>query len=342
VAEIQASATSMDPTGAVCLISDEGWRIREGSVSVLRQRIDVRMERAMNVIEGIGQRLAVPHGRFVELPGRGRTFVRELVGPPGAPAIVLLHGWSATAALNWTPSFAPLARSFHVIAIDHRGHGRGIRAPASFQLEDCADDVAALLAAMGIERCIAVGYSMGGAIAQLLCRRHPGTVAGLVLCATGATFHGSNRERVLSAMATGGSLVAGLPPMRRAINTASGVLRGYRRVLRSNREEAAGHDWARIAEAGREICRFDSRPWLSALSVPTAVLATSADDIVPHQRQIDLARTIADATLRIIPGGHTVCTTSPERFVPALVAACSEVAGRAATLSARLLADHAA
>ena len=301
------------------------------------------MERAMSVIDGIGQRLAVPQGRFVELPGRGRTFVRELIGPPGAPVVILLHGWSATAALNWTPSFAPLATRFHVIAIDHRGHGRGIRATTPFQLEDCADDVAALLEELRIEQCIAVGYSMGGAIAQLLCRRHPRTVAGLVLCATGATFHGTGRERVLAAMATGGSLVVGLAPMRRAIITATGVLRGYRRVVGHDRDEAAGHDWTRIAEAGRETCRVDSRPWLSRLSVPTAVLATSADDIVPHQRQIDLARTIAEATLRIVPGGHTVCTTSPERFVPALVAACTEVAARAATRrDPQLLTDHAA
>ena len=80
----------------------------------------------MNVFEGVGQALAVPQGRFVELPGRGRTFVRELAGPQGAPVVVLLHGWSATAALNWSLSFFPLATRFRVIAIDHRGHGRRI------------------------------------------------------------------------------------------------------------------------------------------------------------------------------------------------------------------------
>jgi len=296
----------------------------------------------MDVIKGIGQCLAVPQGRFVELPGRGRTYVRELVGPQGAPVVMLLHGWSATATLNWSLSLLPLATRFRVIAIDHRGHGRGLRATTPFQLEDCADDVAALLAELRIERCIAVGYSMGGAIAQLLCRRHPQTVDGLVLCATGATFHGTNRERLLAAAATGGSLVAGFAPIRRAIITATSVLRGCRRVAGRGREHPAGHDWTQIAEAGREICRFDSRPWLSALSVPTAVLATSADDVVPHHRQIDLANAIPHATLRIVPGGHTVCTTAPERFVPALVAACTEVASQAAARIDRTLAHHAA
>ena len=162
----------------------------------------------------------LPAGRFVELPERGRTFVRECGEPEGAPVVVLLHGWTATAALNWYPSFAPLANNFRVIALDHRGHGRGLRSRASFRLEDCADDVAALLGAVGVERCIAVGYSMGGSIAQLLWQRHPNVVDGLVLCATVATFHGTPREVLLSTMATAGasSLAAPHPAARTRVN----------------------------------------------------------------------------------------------------------------------------
>src|SRR5436305_3314555 len=94
----------------------------------------------------------VPQGGTVELPGRGRTFVRELAGPPGAPTVVLLHGLAATADLNWLPSYRPLARQFHVVALDHRGHGRGIRSARPFRLQDCADDVSALADVLGIDR----------------------------------------------------------------------------------------------------------------------------------------------------------------------------------------------
>src|SRR5512144_2530000 len=87
----------------------------------------------------------LPPGRHVELTGRGTTFVRELAGPPGAPTLVLLHGWTATADLNWFTCFAELGRRFRVLSMDHRGHGRGIRSRRVFRLEDCADDVAALL-----------------------------------------------------------------------------------------------------------------------------------------------------------------------------------------------------
>ena len=62
------------------------------------------------------------------------------------------------------------------------------------------------------------------------------------------------------------------------------MLRGLRAAhLPRCSAELLGHDWTKIAEAGREICRFDSRPWLHELSsVPTAVIATTADDIVQH------------------------------------------------------------
>ena len=115
----------------------------------------------------------LPPGRWVELPGRGTTFVRDLPGPPGAPTVVLLHGLLATADLNWSGCYAALGEHFRVIALDHRGHGRGIRSHGRFRLEDCADDAVALADVLGLHTFIAVGYSMGGPIAQLLWHRHP-------------------------------------------------------------------------------------------------------------------------------------------------------------------------
>ena len=53
----------------------------------------------------------LPPGRIVELPGRGTTFVREADGPAGAPTVVLLHGWSVDADLNWFACYGPLGRA---------------------------------------------------------------------------------------------------------------------------------------------------------------------------------------------------------------------------------------
>jgi pimeloyl-ACP methyl ester carboxylesterase len=54
----------------------------------------------------------VPPGRFVDLPGRGTTFIREAPGPVGAPTVVLLHGLGATGGLNWLWCFEPLSSRY--------------------------------------------------------------------------------------------------------------------------------------------------------------------------------------------------------------------------------------
>src|SRR4029079_9382033 len=140
------------------------------------------MDAEETVAAGPRSQPIVPQGRRVALPGRGTTFIRELPGPPGAPTVLLLHGLMATGGLNWLQTFEPLSQHFRVVAVDHRGQGRGIRSWRRFRLADCADDAAALLEVLGIDEAIAVGYSMGGPIASLLWRRHPDRVAGLVLC----------------------------------------------------------------------------------------------------------------------------------------------------------------
>src|SRR3954452_13430839 len=90
--------------------------------------------------------------RRVELRGRGVTQIWECPGPPGAETIILLHGVTFTAELNWGRVLGPLGQHFRVVAMDLRGHGNGIRATSQYRLEDCADDVAALAARLGIKR----------------------------------------------------------------------------------------------------------------------------------------------------------------------------------------------
>jgi 3-oxoadipate enol-lactonase len=244
---------------------------------------------------------------------------------------MLLHGWSATADLNWHHCFGPLAEQFHVLAIDHRGHGRGLRHSAPFRLEDCADDVAALAAQLGIERLIAVGYSMGGPIAQLLWQRHRWLVDGLVLCATSAAFGSSPRVRALFRVAAGLSAPGAADA---ASSLASSAVRavsrwnGRRGEVPWGVEQLAQHDWKQVIEAGHQIGRYDARAWIGSVSVPTAVVATTYDEVVPARDQIALAQEIPSATLRILPSGHHGCVTEPDKFVPALVDACREVADR--------------
>lgn len=278
----------------------------------------------------------LPPGRCLVLPGRGRTFVREAAGPPGAPTVLLLHGWTVTADLNWFTAYEALSERFRVVALDHRGHGRGIRSRRPFRLEDCADDAAALAQVLGIDRLIPVGYSMGGPVAQLMWRRHRSLVAGLVLCATGRSFSGLDLgSRIYFSSLLGLSLAARVTPapLRRELSS-----RVIRRRLAGGPLAAWGlsemqrNDTTAILEAGWAIGRFRSHDWIGEVDVPTAVVVTARDEVVGPRRQLRLAEAIPGAAVVNVDGDHGSCVTDPGRFVPGLLEACTGVAERAGLL----------
>jgi pimeloyl-ACP methyl ester carboxylesterase len=273
----------------------------------------------------------LPRGRRIELPGRGATFVREVAGPPGAPTVVLLHGLAATAALNWFPVYGPLGREYHVIGIDHRGHGRGVRDGTRFRLIDAADDVAALADVLGIDQFIPIGYSMGGPIAQLLWQRHRSRVEGLVLCATSRNFRGHPRDQMM---------YAGLPlaTMLLRLPGASAVWRNGERLLGERfsgppfehwaQRELRRHDVPSIVAAAGEIGRFTSHRWIGDIDVPTSVLVHTRDQLVPARRQRKLAASIPGAEVFFVDGDHFVIARDPTKFVPVLLEATESVVRR--------------
>jgi pimeloyl-ACP methyl ester carboxylesterase len=134
-----------------------------------------------------------------------------------------LHGLGATGALNWATCFEPLAARGEVIAVDHRGHGRGPRVGNRFRLADCADDAAAVLRTLGARPAIVVGYSMGGPIAQLLALRHPELVVGLVLSATARDFRGAPADRLRFAAISAVAAVARIGPAALARKLAAAL-----------------------------------------------------------------------------------------------------------------------
>lgn len=272
----------------------------------------------------------LPAGRTVELPGRGTTFVRELPGPPGAPTLLLLHGWTVTADLNWFTAYRTLGERFRVVALDHRGHGRGIRGDGPFTLEGCADDAAALCDVLGLDRCVVVGYSMGGTVAQLVWHRHRPLVEALVLCSTGAHFADTRNEQLNFMGLTGLAALVRLTPERARQWMGEQYLSRKGRAFEAwAMEELARHDLAAILEAGREIGRFASDEWLSTIDVPTAVIVTMADQVVPVRRQLRLFEGIPTAVAYRVDGQHDAVVSNSEAYLPLLLKALDDVVGRA-------------
>jgi 3-oxoadipate enol-lactonase len=280
--------------------------------------------------------LPIPLGRRIELPGRGTTFIREVPGPPGAPTIVLLHGWIASAGTNWYRVFEPAGEHFHVVAPDLRGHGRGLRSRRRFRLSDCADDVAATLDVLGVESAVVVGYSMGGPVAQLMWKRHRSKVDGLVLCATSHSFVPGIRERLiftsLMAAAAGTTRMGGLMtawPTSLARQWIPISTRGRPDTLqRWAAAEMRRHDLRMVMEAGHAIGHYDARKWIGTIDCPTAVLVTAKDRALVPAQQAKLAFSIPGAAVHRVEDGHVACAGIG--FAEPFVRACLDVAGRAA------------
>ena len=202
-------------------------------------------------------------------------------------------------------------------------------------MEDCADDIAVLARVLGVERVTVVGYSMGGLVAQLLWRRHPRLVDGLVLCSTARNFRGSPQEHLMAMALPMVALVTSvtLPLSWLGGHVLGASMLGYVR-------DGAAREWAR-AEMSRTrlptaiaavaaVSEFTSHDWVGRVDVPAAVVITVDDRLVPVSRQRRLARAIPGAMVYEIAGGHGVFLDAPARFAAAVCAACTAVTAAAA------------
>jgi 3-oxoadipate enol-lactonase len=277
-----------------------------------------------------------PPARTVVVPDRGEFFIRDTGGD--GPAVLMLHGWIGSADLNFGSLYEDVADAgYRVIAIDHRGHGRGLRALVPFRLSDCAADAAAVIRILGLAPAIVYGYSMGGAIAQLVARDHPDIVAGLILSGTAQHWQDEELRRAWKAMPFVGFGLAVAPGRgwRVALKRAGMTTGPGAAWLHS---EMTRHSAKDIAEAGRELGRFDSRPWLRPQSFPTSVVLTTADDAVAPAKQRELVAALEaevfEAAVRHLDVGALASERAAERYNPALLSALQYV--RAADTSGSL------
>lgn len=289
----------------------------------------MRLARAAGTLRAVTEKEQQGETLFLSLNGRGRIRVVEHKGPEGAPTLMLLHGLGATGPLNWFSAFSDLSKRYRVVAVDHRGHGQGIRT-RRFRLQDCADDAVAVADALGIHRFIAVGYSMGGPIAKLCWSQHPERVLGLVLCATAKHFT-PQYPVLMRAVLPGAVIGARMAPKLVLEQIIEGMVRDIPspKVRDYVRQEMSGSDPAVLAQATRAILRFSSRDWVSTIAVPTAVVVMTRDKIVPTRRQYALAAAVPGAKQFEVDGDHYACARKETNFVPALVAACDHVSASA-------------
>ncbi len=215
-----------------------------------------------------------------------------------------------------------------LIAPDLRGFGDSADAPAAETIDAHADDLAALLDALGIERAVVVGLSMGGYIALAMAERHRHRLAGLVLADTRAGADDAKaregRAQAISAIEKGGAaaVLDGLAAKLFAPSTLIGV----RESVEARMQGVPGPTLVASLAAMRD--RPDRTGLLPSLAgLPTLVLVGSDDVITPPEEARAMAAAIPGAELVEVEGaGHLAPVERPATVNEALQAFLDRVA----------------
>jgi pimeloyl-ACP methyl ester carboxylesterase len=217
----------------------------------------------------------------------GTRIAYHLHGPEGAPELVLLHGMGAASdASSWATVTGDLARDHRLVVPDLRGHGNSGR-PGTYTLAEMADDVAALLDRIGVDRATVVGHSLGGLVAITLTLARPDLVEALVV-------EDSPPPRP-----------PGRPPVDVSPPPRPGGPVSYDDEVRP----------AILRELDRRDPSWARR--LGEIAVPTLVVGGARSDI-DQDALTRMAQRFAAGRMETIDAGHTIHGEAPEQFLALL------------------------
>jgi len=244
---------------------------------------------------------------------RGTTLHYQRSGR--GPDLLLLHAFPL-AGFMWSE----LARTLEDIATcvcpDLRGFGATPPGQGPLTMDEIADDAAALLDLLGIEKAIVSGCSMGGYAALAFARRYPARLLGLCLQDTRAgadTAEGRVGRGTLAAKAlTEGAAVVADAFLPRLLGASTAATRPELRAALRERIVATSAEGLANGLLGLGL-RQDSTPTLDTLRVPTLVLCGEEDVVTPPAESEALHRGIAGSRLVLIPrAGHLAALEQPE------------------------------
>jgi 3-oxoadipate enol-lactonase/4-carboxymuconolactone decarboxylase len=251
---------------------------------------------------------------FIDVRGIATHLAVE--GPPGAPAILLVHSLGSSLRL-WDAQAEALARGHRVVRFDLRGHGLTEVGAGPCTIEDLADDALAVLDACGIAAAHVCGVSIGGLVAQAVAARAPTRVRSVILCDTALALPPPEmwRQRAALVRAEGMAAIADAVLARwvPADYLASPAGRGLRQQL--VRTPAEGY--AALAEA---LAVADLSRTTPQIRAPALVLVGEHDPSTPVAAAEALRDAVPGARLTVIPGAlHVPMLDRPAEVTAAIL-----------------------
>jgi 3-oxoadipate enol-lactonase len=239
------------------------------------------------------------------------------------PALLLLHAFPL-GLFMWDGQAEALAPTHRVVRFDARGFGGSAAFEGPLTMERIADDGAALLDHLGVERAVVGGCSMGGYAAFAFVRRHPQRLAGLVLQDTRAGADGAeakaSRATLAAKVLAEGSQAAAEAFLPKLLGETT--RRERPALVESVRDRILATAPAAIANALHGLAlRADSRETLPTIAVPTLVLVGAEDVLTPPEESATMAAAIPRARLDVVPAaGHLANLENPDALNAALLA----------------------
>lgn len=227
--------------------------------------------------------------------------------------LLLVHAFPLDSSM-WRPQIEAFAERVKTVAPDLPGFGGAEASGDTMTMRACADACVAALDEEGVDRAVVCALSMGGYVALELWRSHRDRVLGFVLANTRAgADDDAGREKRL-ALATrlegeGSGFLIESPPPLLSDAADDGLWAQVRAII--SRQPATS-----IAAASRGMAeRPDSTGDLGSIDVPTLVISSSGDTLIPPEATRPLAEGIPAAGFELIEGaGHLSNLESPESF----------------------------
>jgi pimeloyl-ACP methyl ester carboxylesterase len=213
----------------------------------------------------------------------------------GAP-LILIHGGLASGAM-WEPVVPELADSFRVITPDSRGHGRSTNPSGKLSYSLIADDIAALIDALGLDRPVVGGWSDGGQVTLELGARHPGAASALVVGAAYPDFESTGLREAHRELL--GADQRGVPDLRQ-LDADLGESAEEIKALHPGGPEQWETLIRQTASMWLDYKGLGARE-LRAIREPVLVLAGDHDQFVPVELAVVLYRRLRDAELAVCP-----------------------------------------
>jgi 3-oxoadipate enol-lactonase len=266
-----------------------------------------------------------PHLTHVASDGVPIAYRVRAAALPGAPVLALVHSLAMDHRF-WDPVADRIAGRATVVAIDARGHGRTGRGDVPATAERMALDLLEVLDALGVERAVVGGASMGGCVALQFAGSHPTRTDGLALIDTtawyGPTASSDWEERARKAASQGlGSLVE----FQKSRWFSDGFREREPAIVQRAIDTFLATDLQGYVDACRMLGAFDGRPLLAGLRRPTRVLVGEEDYAAPVAMARAMHEGIAGSTLQVIERArHLTPLEVPDLVAASLLELCTE------------------